>query len=340
MRSSEKKILEGLENQFKKYKKTHSLALQVFHKGKEKIKLTFGKPYKYYDLSSLTKIIFIAPCFMNLLENKKVTSLTKVSDIWEEIPLDLKIFDLLSHRTPLPAVLSYRYKVSSRKDWKEKRRDLKRILESFSYKSGKGSTYSDVGFMILGFLLEEIYEKNIFQIWEELRKKWKLSTMRFHPGNRPFYRRSFYAPTTRDHFIRKKLQGTVHDGNTWKWGGVSSHAGLFSSLEDVSRWGLLFRQSYLGISSRFAKQKTLHLFLKKRSSHGGLGFMIGKKPRFQGKYFSSKTVGHLGYSGTSFWYDPKEDLMVSLLTNRQKKEDLFLKKVRPYVHNHVWENLC
>src|SRR5262249_6059003 len=88
----------------------------------------------------------------------------------------------------------------------------------------------------------------------------------------------FYAPTERCPWRGRLVQGEVHDENAWALGGLSSHAGLFGSIDDVSWYGLFLRSQLMGISKTFLKSRTVKVFTNRARSLGkgdwALGFMM------------------------------------------------------------------
>ena len=141
------------------------------------------------------------------------------------------------------------------------------------------------------------------------------------------------------------LKRTVNDANAQALGGLSSHAGLFGRIDDVSLWLLSLRKSLLS-DKGFVKRNTLKRFIKRamtpRQGDWSLGFMLPTPGgSSSGRYFSNTSVGHLGFTGTSFWWDHKKDIFVVVLANRyinsHKGEQFRL--LRPLIHDAVMETL-
>jgi CubicO group peptidase (beta-lactamase class C family) len=124
-------------------------------------------------------------------------------------------------------------------------------------------------------------------------------------------------------------------------GGVAGHAGCFSTVLDVS----VFAQCMLQGGSPLVKKETLEIFTRLQDSppdtSRALGWDTPSQPSQSGRYFSSRSYGHLGYTGTSLWIDPDRQLSVTLLTNRtwpDRTSDL-IKQIRPAFHDAVIEAL-
>ena len=136
------------------------------------------------------------------------------------------------------------------------------------------------------------------------------------------------------------MRGEVHDENTWALGGVAPQAGLFGTIGDLSNWGLELRKAVMGKRNGLCSEKTAKLFTKRRTpvtqGDWGLGFMKPGKNSSAGK-FSKSSFGHLGFTGTSIWIDPKRDLVVSILSNRvhPTRDNIEIRKLRPLIHNIV-----
>jgi CubicO group peptidase (beta-lactamase class C family) len=155
-----------------------------------------------------------------------------------------------------------------------------------------------------------------------------------------------YAPTGRCTIRNYNLQGEVNDQNTYALGGVSSHAGLFGSVDDVSWFGLFIRSHLLKQAHTFFKNKTIETFTKRAipESQGdwALGFMLPTPGlASSGIFFSRESIGHTGFTGTSIWYDPRQDLLVTILSNRVAfgVDHQGFKEFRPKIHDWIVEGL-
>ncbi len=134
------------------------------------------------------------------------------------------------------------------------------------------------------------------------------------------------APTELDTIFRKQLvHGFVHDETAAIMGGVSGNAGLFGNAKDIGKISEMFLNYGVYNNERFLSRNTIKYFTnpgnyKNAKETRGLGF---DKPRFNSQdilYPSEKlsmnSYGHTGFTGTFFWIDPKNDLIIVLLTNR------------------------
>jgi len=149
-------------------------------------------------------------------------------------------------------------------------------------------------------------------------------------------------PTENDrNFRRRVIQGEVNDENASVMNGVAGHAGVFAPAMAVAR----FAAALLAGGSGLARPETLRVFAQKHPAKTGearaLGFDVPTPPSQAGKYFSSGSLGHLGFTGCSAWMDPERGLAVVLLSNRTwpDRSSKQIQQVRPLVHDAVCEEL-
>jgi CubicO group peptidase (beta-lactamase class C family) len=142
-------------------------------------------------------------------------------------------------------------------------------------------------------------------------------------------------------FRNRVIQGEVHDENASVMGGVAGHAGLFGPATDVAK----FAECMLRGGDPILKPATIKLFSTREQLPSGttraLGWDTPSSPSQSGKYFSSHSFGHLGYTGTSLWIDPERELSITLLTNRTWPDNSSqaIKQVRPAVHDAIIQEL-
>lgn len=342
----EKKMIERIEEKITGV--TPGLQLQVYQSGRKICDIAVGETFPYYDLASLTKIIFTATAMILAFEEKKWNLQTKVCEHLKWYPhKDTKIVDLLNHSSGLVWWTPFYKKIQVQDSSLHKWSEAARVIRELPLEKTDTSVYSDVGFILLGMILESLYDKPLVEVWKMIRGEFfQRSDFNFHPDNAPVHAARMYAPTERCDWRAKLLQGEVHDDNTWAFGGVSSHAGLFGSVDDVSWYGLFLRSQIKGVSKTRIKTKTMKLFTERSRPAGkgdwALGFMMPTPGNSSsGNYFSSQSIGHTGFTGTSIWYDPVQDILVSLLSNRTLlgRENKEFAQLRPLIHNWVMESI-
>ena len=205
---------------------------------------------------------------------------------------------------------------------------------------GTLAVYSDVGFIILGVALERIADESLDRFCQrEIFGPLGMTRTLFNP---PPAWRTAIPPTQDDRTFRKRIiQGEVQDENAYVMGGVAGHAGVFSTAEDLA----IFANAMLQGGQPLVRPETLELFTRREISVPGssraLGWDTPSSPSQSGKYFSPKSFGHLGYTGTSLWIDPENQLSVILLTSRTWPDcqNQAIKEVRPQFHDAVIEAL-
>lgn len=307
-----------------------------------------------FDLASLTKPLATTLSVMKLVQEGKLDFSQKVASVLSQFNDPQKggmtIEHLLSHQSGFPDHRPYYLKLGKLPLGKRPQM-LKRLLikESLLSSPGEGFVYSDLGFMVLQWLIETVseqrlsafVEERIYPLYEFLPSKSGGLHFRGVGTTRP--KRAFAA--TEWCFWRSKLlDGVVHDENAYVTGGVGGHAGLFGTATDVHTLVSALISDYYGLSKQPVFEKFI---LEACFGQGGhfnrpLGFDIPTPPQSScGKYFSSNSVGHLGFTGTSFWIDLDRAVTVILLTNRihPSRSNGSIKSFRPQLHDGIMESL-
>ncbi len=337
-----------------------SIEIVWAYRGKKAGHLFYGKKKdeKYFDLASLTKIIATTSILRDLSLNKKISLIAPVSSYLKWY-LNKKVLvqDLLAHSSGLPAHLEF-YNVQSKvSDLSIRNIITKEVIKKKSnLNSSKKSTYSDVGFLVLQFIIEEILGDSFLNIFNSYKNKYPnvFGDIHFNKTgcissnhDEKFYFRTGKVLNYSKSVLRSANPGEVHDQNSYSLGGATGHAGLFGSGEDVLNWGLALRKSFKGESrlfgSKFGNSKFFKLNNKITASKWSCGFMKPDELSSScGDHFSKESIGHLGFTGTSFWWDPVKDLQIVLLTNRVHTgygNLEAIKRWRPLLHNIIFESL-
>jgi CubicO group peptidase (beta-lactamase class C family) len=341
---------------------TQGFVAQAYVKGRKVLDLEIGKTYERYDLASMTKILFTTTALMALYDEKRFRLNDPVSRWVSWFPENhpARLRDLLTHTAGLTwwypffkTLAPKTEKVKTPEDaWEIFQGILKRKILSDLEKKPlvwpvEKSVYSDLDFFVLGTALESITGSTLYTAWANLRDRLELDGLDFNRCNKPKYARSTYAPTEKDKWRGKTLQGEVHDENTWALKGVAPHAGLFGPIEDVSGYGLMLRSAMRGSgTSIFPSAATVAKFTRRAiprvRGDWALGFVMPSKgSSTAGPLFSMKSVGHTGFTGTSLWYDPDKDLLVTILSNRvhPTRENTLFQKHRPQIHTWISEEV-
>jgi len=296
-----------------------------------------------YDLASVTKVIATTAACMVLydrglfkLDQPIVELLPEFAahqDVAQRCQVTLRM--LLAHSSGLPAYVKL-FQTADNKDAL-----LNQALQvPLAADPGTRAEYSDIGFILLGQALERLSSEVLDQFCRrEVFTRLNLAHACFNP---PAEIRLAIPPTEDDRAFRHRLiQGEVNDENAFVMGGVAGHAGCFSTALDVS----VFAQCMLQSGSPLVKRETLEIFTRRQdfppATSRALGWDTPSQPSQSGKYFSSRSYGHLGYTGTSLWIDPDRQISVTLLTNRTwpDRGSQSIKQFRPAFHDAVIEAL-
>ncbi|MDB4906781.1 MAG: beta-lactamase family protein [Gemmatimonadetes bacterium] len=266
-----------------------------------------------YDLASLTKVVGTTTAAMILFDEGKL----KLDDpVSRYIPGFcggnkelVTVRMLLEHRSGLPAGRDL-WRVAHSPD--EARAAA--IATPLEYYPDRGYIYSDLGADMLGFVVEAASGETLDAFLN--RKVFQplgMDDTGFKPSASLVDR---IAPTEVTPPRGYPLRGEVHDENAYALGGVAGHAGLFSTVADLSIFAqmMLNGGSYNG--TRIVADSTVALFTKRAAGTRALGWDTCSGSFGCGKYMSHTAYGHTGFTGTSIWIDPDRDMFVVLLTNR------------------------
>ncbi len=314
-----------------------------------------------FDLASLTKPLATTVALMLLVQQTRLnldqTLGSAIADFSGTNKKNITIRQLLSHTSGLPDYRPY-YKGLVKLQPSERKGSLRALLlaERFIHEPGQACLYSDVGFMILEWLVEVTAKKPLDRLVEEsvygplrLKHLFFITLNDAEGGGRVQLLRPendrLYAATEDCPWRGKVLDGEVQDDNAYALGGVAGHAGLFGTAQDV--YGLLkeLLNVYEGKpNSGLFRRNVVQTFFGRQSDQGSwaLGFDTPTRPdSSSGQYFSDQSVGHLGFTGTSFWVDLSKGVIVILLTNRihPNRENERIKAFRPLLHDTVMDSI-
>lgn len=270
-----------------------------------------------FDVASLTKVIATAPAVMKLLDEGKITLADPLSRWFPEFAQaghgDITILNLLTHTSGLEdfALNSDQSMESAVK---------KAAAQKYRSWTGSRFHYADINFILLGELVRRVSGETLDTFCrEEIYGPLGARETMFLPSHDLA---TDIAPTS----IYDR--GVVQDPNARRLGGVAGHAGLFSSAFDLSRYARLM----LGggvidnkriLSEQVVAQMTTPYLCNNGQVKRGLGWdMDSPFSAPKGSFFSQASFGHTGYSGSSIWIDPQQDLFVILLTRRVNYRDV------------------
>jgi serine-type D-Ala-D-Ala carboxypeptidase len=219
------------------------------------------------------------------------------------------------------------------------------IQEPLISEIGTTTIYSDIGFMILEWLVEYVSGLLLDQyIYQEVYRPLEIHNLFYLKPGTPTSEMNF-AATEVCPWRGRLIQGEVHDENAFVIGGVAGHAGLFGTAESLHHLLSFLMEIYRGDKRHLLfPQDLLRLFLKSRGHSGrALGFDTpSETASSSGNLFKKdETVGHLGFTGTSFWMDLHQTIIIVLLTNRinPTRENESIKIFRPILHDAIMHQI-
>jgi CubicO group peptidase (beta-lactamase class C family) len=288
-----------------------------------------------FDLASLTKVVATATMAMRLIDAGRLGLDDRVGArlrVWTGSDRDeVTISDLLAHASGLTAYLPFFRDHLGRREF-----EAAICALPLEYLPRSTSIYSDLGFILLGFILEDAGGADLQAQFREVARSFTDAPLDFIP---PAAWRSRVAPTEVDRWRGRLLVGEVHDENAWALGGIAGHAGLFGSAEAVGAFARAVLRT-LGGRAGLASPLTMRRFATRTGvpdSSRALGWDTMLPTSSCGALMSSTAIGHTGFTGTSLWIDRERDLYVVLLTNRvhPARDNDGIARVRPAVHDAV-----
>jgi beta-N-acetylhexosaminidase len=303
-----------------------------------------------YDIASLTKVVVTTTLVAKLAEGDFPVGIdldAKVERYLPEWAADPNAKDiewrhrvtvrhLLTHTSGLPPFKEY-WRTST-----SKAETLRRIfIEPLDYEPGSKEVYSDLGIILTAEIIERLTGRPL----DELAKTYIFGPLGMKDSmyRPPKTLWSWIAPTEIDKNLRHRLvQGEVHDENAFSIGGVSGHAGAFSTAPDLAAFCQMLLNGGVYGHQRILKRATIAEFTTPQQLSSGtrtLGWAVPTEGGSSGHYFSARTFGHTGFTGTSIWIDQERQIFVVLLTNRVNptRENIKVAKVRPELHDAVMQ---
>ena len=312
-------------------------------------------PTSIYDLASLSKVVGTTSAAMMLVSDGRLDLDAPVGNYlpwWtrgDPRKSGVTVRQLLLHRAGLAAFRQWFLELEGEAAYKNAAAD-----EPLVYDPGTSTTYSDIGAMTLGWVIEAITGQPLDAFLEDrLFQPLGMRETRYRP---PSTLLSRIAATELDTLWRRELVwGRVHDENADAMGGVAGHAGLFSTALDLSVFARMMLNDGVapacvppgeeGEPCPIARAQGIRIFdtdvlraFARRYDVGSsraLGWDTPEGTSSAGDYFTTDAFGHTGFTGTSIWIDPALDLWVVLLTNRvhPTRENQRIAPLRRAVHD-------
>ena len=223
------------------------------------------------------------------------------------------------------------------------------LRQPLAYRPGRASVYSDLGFIVLGDILETCYGQPLDELFvQRVARPLGLSGVTYLPLEKACRAEdgaADIAATERCEWRGRVLSGEVHDANAWSMGGVAAHAGLFATAESVWEFAHAMLEAAAGRLD-WLPPPLLRESWQRQSSPAGTTRALGWDTPTPGRsssgsYFSPNTIGHLGFTGCSLWIDLERQLSVVLCTNRvhPSRQSDRIGLLRPQVHDIVMQSL-
>lgn len=305
----------------------------------------------FFDLASLTKPLATTLAVMFLVREKKLALDTLVGTILDPLKATQKesitLENLLLHTSGLPAYRPYYLNLmkTACHERKQKLNDLL-LKEPLEQTIGSRCVYSDLGFMMLRWIVETVSGQRLdtfvqTQIYRPLGLN-ELFFIDLQQDKRCNIDK--FAATEICPWRGKTIRGMVHDENAFSVGGIDGHAGLFGTAENVGMLISELMNAFYGRSDNglFDHQLVRQFLKPKKNGRRALGFDVPSPTNSSaGHFFSSDSIGHLGFTGTSFWIDLEKEIAVVLLTNRvhPSRENQKIRAFRPALHDTVMSDL-
>ncbi|WP_373497923.1 serine hydrolase domain-containing protein [Desulfococcus sp.] len=322
----------------------------LFHRAYGVTNIFTGEAMKtdtVFDLASLTKPLATAVALMKLMARGALALDAPLATVLPEFANTEKraitIAQLLAHHSGYPAYRPF-YRTLRRHPAVTRPFFLRRMLvaQPLADMPGRRTIYSDLGYMILEWVVERV-SGNPLDVFLDEAVYAPLSIDRlFFPSRAGSCGDASMAATEFCPWRNVLLSGRVHDDNADVVGGIAGHAGLFGTARGVHQLLHHVLSAFHGGGSSTVLRPDL---VRRFCSPWG---PAGRTPGFDrpegagssaGRYFSENTVGHLGFTGTSFWMDLDRRVIVILLTNRvhPSRCNLTIRAFRPLLHDTVME---
>jgi CubicO group peptidase (beta-lactamase class C family) len=270
-----------------------------------------------FDLASVTKCVATTTACMLLYERGLLDLDAPVQKYLPEFvgtdKENVTIRNFLTHSSGLTAYRRYFLDLHTPGEI------VKTILnEALENPVAAKTVYSDLGIILMGKIVEKISGQPLDTFCrEQIFNPLKMSMTFYNPPAQFLAR---IPPTEFDSWRGRMVHGQVHDENAFALGGVSGHAGLFSTARDLATFLYMLLNGGAYEGGRLLKPETIALFTSRQNIVAGssraLGWDTADGTNSAGHHMSARAFGHTGFTGTSVWTDPEKNMFVILLSNR------------------------
>ncbi|MFI3283582.1 MAG: serine hydrolase domain-containing protein [Erysipelotrichaceae bacterium] len=287
-----------------------------------------------WDIASLSKVVVTTSCILRLVEDGRISLNTKISEILTWFPLkEVSVKHCLNHSSGINSdIVGYK-----QMSYDEMMESLKTLV--YHHEIDTKVFYSDVNFILLGLLIDQITESLETYAHENIFNPLDMKDTGYNLKSFPIKRFAAYENTAE----RGVVRGVVHDGKAYKMGGVSGHAGVFSTIQDLSHFVTMVlnngvyngKQVLHPCSIELLKKGTTANLNEKRS----VGWVISDDNYALGDYYSEHTLFHTGFSGGSMLIDCDKGVGFICLTNRvhPSRDNKAILTLRNKIHNLAYQ---
>jgi CubicO group peptidase (beta-lactamase class C family) len=259
-----------------------------------------------FDLASVTKVMATLPCVLAACDEKLVELDMPVASAIPGFHADVTVRHLLCHVSGLPA---------GRPLWRRHgdREQIVRsaMVEPLAHHPGTQVTYSDLGFISLGELLERVHGRSLDEIVaRRVTGPLALTATGFRPSP------GFRTAATEVDVKGRAIQGVVHDENAAAMGGIAGHAGLFASLDDVAAYAAEWAVGAPRLLPAGLVREAIRCQTTGLGGRRGLGWVCAGDSMDQvGSAWPESTISHTGFTGTAMAVEPRSGHWAVILTN-------------------------
>ena len=303
-----------------------------------------------FDLASLTKPLATGAITLNLLKNKLLNLDDTLGILWPRFKsspwAEVTVAHLLAHSSGMKDHYEFAHmlpKVFTPSDAGslKTQESVAEIIATSPPLAAPGSleVYSDLGFIILGMLIQRLTGKSLAELFDELvAGPLGLASTLFTPN--ALKPHAIFAATELCPLRKTVLSGEVHDSNCYLLGGIAGHAGLFSTITET----LAMAKAVTFGTGPF---KDIQTFMTKQAGPPNASRVLAFDTASlagssAGDLVPPQTIGHLGYTGTSMWVNQQHQTAIVLLTNRvhPTRDNILIRKIRPLIHDAIWRELA
>lgn len=296
-------------------------------------------PTTLYDMASLTKVLTVVPIISKLIDSKEITFNTKIKDILPGFKYDdITIYDMIVHQSGLPSTINMNDKEQSRESL------IKEIFKlDKTYKTGSDVIYSDIGYILLGLLIEKLYDEPFDIVAKnEVFNPLNMNNTTYNPIDK-----NNCAPTEYiDASHTEVYQGIVHDWKARMLNGVAGHAGVFSNVIDISNFmQMALNKGYFN-NKEFISKELIDMWYEilayesKSDRYRSLCWIHGYN-----KYIinakNDDTISFHGFAGPSISLDRENNMGICLMSNSVhpiRENRTILNTVRPIITDLIYED--